>query len=112
MIGLARGVLQFSDSLGVLWKGGDGGVSAFYAGNDAVPATSGKLLRSEPQEEKLLAGAKPQCSHPLFLDRRPRRPFEIDVSYADCLSPLSTTQPLEQVARQRQRCWVGRLSLA
>jgi acetyl esterase/lipase len=37
---------------------GDGGVSAFYAWKDAVPATPGKLLRSEPQEEKLaLAGA-------------------------------------------------------
>ena len=37
---------------------GDGGVSAFYAWKDAVPATPGKLLRSEPQEEKLaLPGA-------------------------------------------------------
>ena len=37
---------------------GDGGVSAFYAWKDAVPATPGKLLRSEPQEEKLaLVGA-------------------------------------------------------
>jgi acetyl esterase/lipase len=36
----------------------DGGVSAFYGWKDAVPATPGKLLRSEPQEEKLaLAGA-------------------------------------------------------
>ena len=32
---------------------GDGGVSAFYAWKDAVPATPGKLLRSEPQEETL-----------------------------------------------------------
>jgi hypothetical protein len=32
---------------------GDGGVSAFYAWKDAVPATPGKLLRGEPQEEKL-----------------------------------------------------------
>jgi hypothetical protein len=37
---------------------GDGGVSAFYAWKDAVPATPGKLLRSEPQQERLaLAGA-------------------------------------------------------
>lgn len=37
---------------------GDGGISAFYAWKDAVPATPGKLLRSEPQEEKLaLVGA-------------------------------------------------------
>jgi acetyl esterase/lipase len=37
---------------------GDGGVSDFYAWKDVVPATPGKLLRSEPQEEKLaLAGA-------------------------------------------------------
>jgi hypothetical protein len=32
---------------------GDGGVSAFYAWKDAVPATPGKLLRSEPQQERL-----------------------------------------------------------
>ena len=32
---------------------GNGGVSSFYAWKDDVPATPGKLLRSEPQEEKL-----------------------------------------------------------
>jgi hypothetical protein len=37
---------------------GDGGVSAFYAWKDAVPVPPGKLLRSEPQEERLaLSGA-------------------------------------------------------
>jgi hypothetical protein len=37
---------------------GDGGVPAFYVWKDAVPATPGKLLRSEPQDERLaLAGA-------------------------------------------------------
>ena len=29
---------------------GDGGVSAFYAWKNSVPATPGKLLRSEPQD--------------------------------------------------------------
>jgi pimeloyl-ACP methyl ester carboxylesterase len=57
---LACAVILLAPTLGHVQAAGagDGGVSAFYVWKDAVTAAPGKLLRSEPQEERLaLAGA-------------------------------------------------------